>query len=79
MQELLPSGTSLLMHGVPSQLQFMFKLLLNSLAADKHHYYLDRVRMALYGWNNIHCCCLVVEGLLSMSRLVIIDSAQLLW
>jgi len=42
-KELVPGGTSLLMHGVPSQLQFMFKLLLNSLASDKHDYYHDRV------------------------------------
>ena len=43
----MPGGTSLLMHGVPSQLQFMFKLLLVSLASDKHVYYQDRVSLHL--------------------------------
>ena len=43
-QTVVPEGTSLLMHGVPSQLQFKFKLLLVSLVGDKQPYYHDRVR-----------------------------------
>ena len=65
MVDLVPMGTTLLMHGVPLQLQYMFKLLLCSLAPNKHFYYQGKVRalvQALCIYIYIYICLRFVAG-----------------